>query len=109
MLIRLFGALIFGPYMKQPISRLEVTSWILYLAVGLLLTLRHVRRRPKRAEKFGLVGFVICVPFALSLGSYKPLLFGLSLLVLGEFTEKLRRRKSRRHRRSRDDQPIVPV
>ncbi len=89
-LLRLSGALIFGPYMKHPVSRLQAASWILYLAVAILLTMRHVRRRPEGAEKFGLVGFVVCVPFAMRLESSKPLLFGLLFLALGELTETLR-------------------
>ena len=108
-LLRLSGALIFGPYMKQPISRLQAASWMFYLVVAILLTMRHVRRRPKRAEKFGLIGFVVCVPFAMAVESYKPLLFGLLSLALGELTETLRHWKDRHHRHPRNDQPIVPV
>ena len=108
-LFRLFAGLIFGPYMRHPVSRLEVASWMLYLAVANLLTMRHVRRRPKGAEKFGLVGFVLCVPFAVSLESPKPLFAGLVCLALGELIETLRRRSHRRHRPPPDNQPIVPA
>lgn len=103
-LVRLFGGLILGPYMKQPVSRLEVASWMLYVAIALLLTTRHIGRRPKGAERFGLIGFVLCVPFAMSSESPKPLFVGLSLLALGEFIETLRLWNRRRHR---DNQPMV--
>lgn len=104
-LLRLFAGLIFGPYMKQPISKLQVASWMLYLAVAILLTMRHVRRHPKGAEKFGLVGFVVSVPFAMSSNSYKPLLLGLSLLAVGELTERLRDWSEPLP--PRDDHPVV--
>jgi hypothetical protein len=103
-LLRLLGGLIFGPYMKQPVSRLQVASWMLYL-IAILLTMRHVRRRPKGAEKLGLVGFLVSVPFAMILESYKPLLLGLLFLALGELTERLR---SWKDRHPRNTQPIVP-
>ena len=107
--LRLFMGLIFGPYMKHPVSRLQVASWMLYLAVALLLTMRHVRRRPKGAERFGLIGFVLGVPFAFSFGSPKPLFLGLLLLALGELLETVRLWNYRRGRPPRDNQPIVPA
>jgi len=88
-LLRLFGGLIFGPYMRHPVSRLQAAGWIVYLAIAVLLTVRHIRRRPKGAERFGLVGFVLCVPFAMILESSKPLVLGLSFLALGELIEAL--------------------
>jgi hypothetical protein len=108
-LLRLFVGLIFAPYMKHPVSRLHVASWMLYLAIAGLLTMRHTRRRPKGAERFGLVGFVLCVPFAMILESSKPLFLGLSFLALGELIEALRLWKHRRRVPSRDNQPIVPA
>jgi hypothetical protein len=97
-LLRLFVGLIFGPYLKHPVSRLQVASWIVYLAIAALLTMPHIRRRPKGAGRFGLVGFVLCVPFAMILESSKPLVLGLSLLALGELIEALRLWKQHRQR-----------
>jgi hypothetical protein len=108
-LFRLVGAVIFGPYLTHPVSRLQIASWMLYLAVSLLLTKRHIRRRPKGAERLGLTGFVLCVPFALSLESPKPLFLGLLLLALGELIETARLWNRGRHRPPSDNQPIVPA
>jgi hypothetical protein len=106
-LLRFFGALLFGPYLKKPVSRIEVAGWMLYLIVAILLTMRHVHRHPKRFEKIGLVGFVLSVPFALTLSSYKPLLLGLLCLAFGELSEMLRRRMHRHHLGK--DRPLAPA
>jgi hypothetical protein len=108
-LLRLFVGLIFAPYMKHTVSRLSVISWMLYLAIAVLLTMRHVGRRPKGAERFGLVGFVLCVPFSMILESPKPLFLGLSFLALGDLIEAFRFWKHRRDRPSRGNQPIAPA
>jgi hypothetical protein len=108
-LLRFSGGLLLGPYLKRPVSRFEVAAWMLYLLVAILLTTRHVQRRPKGAEKIGLVSFVLCLPFALILNASKPLFFGLLLLALGELVEALRRSNRRYGRHRGNDETIVPM
>jgi hypothetical protein len=97
-LLRFVGALLFGPYLKKPVSRLEVAGWIAYLLIAVLLTMRHSERFPKRAERVVLVGFVLGATFALSLNSFKPLLFGLAVLFFGEVAEMFARQERRKRR-----------
>ena len=106
-LLRFIGALLFGPYLKQPVSRFEVAGWMVYLLIAILLTARHAERPPQRTERLGLVGFVLGAPFAMTLSSYKPLLCALLILSLGELAEKFLRRE--RRQTHRENGPIVPV
>ena len=105
-LLRFFGGLFVGPYLKPPVSRLEIAGWIVYLLIAILLTARHMQRSPRGTERFGLIGFVLSAPFALNLNSDKPLLCGLLILSVGEFTERFLRREHENTRRN--DKPIVP-
>ena len=64
-------------------------AWFLYSLAALALTFRHFGRAPNGAEKFGLVGFVVCVALAMVGNSSSPLFYGLGLLAAGEITQRL--------------------
>ncbi len=89
-LFRLTFGLLFAPYFTRPVARTEVAVWVLYSGLGVALTARHFRRKPRGFERLGLVSFVVGAAVATVYGSPEPLWGGLSLLGLAELVEWLR-------------------
>lgn len=87
---RLFFALLFKFFYDLPVNLTlrGAATWFAYSVVALILTMRHIRRVPRGAEKAGLVSFVIAVVLAMLQNSPVPLFYGLSLLAMAEFRER---------------------
>jgi hypothetical protein len=85
---RLFGGVIFGPYLTHSLDRRSAVVWFLYALAAYALTVRYLRRRPKRLESVGLVLFVSCIALAASIGSAGPVFAGLAGLGACEVAQR---------------------
>ena len=82
------GLATFG-YTFRNVSTAQLGAWSLYALIGLALTVRYAKRKPRGAEKLGLVSFVVCVSLAMVYSSSIPLFYGLALLAAMELAERL--------------------
>ena len=87
--VRLFGGILFGPYLGHPVNRQTIAIWFLYALAGSGLTLRYLRRLPRSLERLGLAFFVSCVAHATAVGSSTPLLVGLTVLAACEGVQRI--------------------
>jgi hypothetical protein len=104
-LVRLTGVLLLTPYVSKPVTGSTVAVWILYACASVALTLRYVRRHPRRFESIGLVSFVVGIAVGLVYGAQEPLLAGLAMLGLAEALQWLHHKKTHRQSEALGSQP----
>jgi hypothetical protein len=86
--LRLFvGGILLGPYLSHPIDRRSAVLWFLYALAASALTVRYLRRQPKRLESIGLVLFVSCIALATVVSSSSTLFAGLAALGVSELLQ----------------------
>lgn len=97
---RLFFALLLKFFYDLPVNLTlgEALMWFGYSIAALMLTMRHTRRSPRRAEKAGLVLFVIAAVLAMLHNSPVPLFYGLSLLAVAELGQRFVSHRRQRRR-----------
>lgn len=105
---RMWYALMFKGFFELPtnVTFSALLAWFLYSLAALALTFRHFSRAPNGAEKFGLVGFVICVALAMVSSSSFPLFYGLGLLAAGEIAQRFSHRRHQAHSDLTSAQPF---
>jgi len=77
-------ALLLGSSLVRP--RLWFIEFALLLGFAILLCVRYASRKPQRTEAVGLVGLVLALSFTLVCNSNTPILFGVAVLSLIQFT-----------------------
>lgn len=87
---------------RPPMSWKWVFAVLLVLACGVALSLKYVKREPRRVEVLGLIGLLVSLSFSAVSDSLGPVLIGVGALAVAQACDWSIRRMADPHPRKRE-------